>query len=229
MRIVVRALAQRLATRYGRNRKRKRRGHLDVRRTLRRNMAYGGVPFHTFWKSRKIEKPRVMVLCDVSGSVATVAQFLLFFLYSLNEALSDIRSFAFAGNLVEVSHILEHETIENAVKRIMDEIGFGSSNYGTSLADFEAGWLGRLDGKTTVIVMGDARGNNTDPRTDIMKRIFERSKRVIWLNPEYRSAWGTGDSDMYRYAPYCHVATVCNTVRHLDLVMNELLRNSAAH
>jgi uncharacterized protein with von Willebrand factor type A (vWA) domain len=226
MKVIVRALARRLATRYGRNRKRKRRGHLDVRRTLRRNMAYGGVPFHTVWKSRKIEKPRVMVLCDVSGSVATVAQFLLFFLYSLNEALSDIKSFAFAGHLIEVSHILEEMTIEDAVAKIMNDIGYGSSNYGRSLEDFEAGWMDRVDGKTTVIVMGDARGNGTPPRTEILKRMSERAKRVVWLNPEYRTAWGTGDSDMFRYAPYCHLVTVCNTVRDLDRVLTEMLNEN---
>jgi uncharacterized protein with von Willebrand factor type A (vWA) domain len=226
MRVIVRAMAKRLATRYGRDRRRKRRGQLDVRRTLRRNMAYDGVPFVTVWKERKIDKPRVVVLCDVSGSVADVAQFLLLFLYSLNEALSDIRSFAFSGNLIEVSQILERETIETAIARILKEIGFRSSDYGSSLGDFAEGWLDIVDNKTSVIVMGDARGNNTNPRTEIMKTIFERAKRVIWLNPEYRSSWGTGDSDMLRYAPYCQVATVCNSVRHLDRVMSDLLKGA---
>lgn len=226
MRVIVRAIAKRLAARYGRTRRRRRRGQLDARRTIRRNMAWDGVPFVTVWKQRKIEKPRVMVLCDVSGSVAPMAQFLLMFLYALNEALSDIRSFAFAGNLIEVSDILETETTENAIARILHDIGFGSSNYGRSLEDFEEGWMGDLDSKTTVIVLGDARGNNTDPRTDLMRQIFERSKRVIWLNPEYRSSWGTGDSDMFKYAPYCHLVTVCNTVRHLENVVTDLLANT---
>ncbi|HUN49879.1 MAG TPA: VWA domain-containing protein [Candidatus Sulfotelmatobacter sp.] len=226
MRVIVRAMAKRLATRYGRVRRRRRRGHLDVRRTLRRNMAFDSIPFVTVWKQRKIDKPRVVVLCDVSGSVASVAQFLLLFVYSLNEALADIRSFAFSGNLIEVSDIVEQETIEDAIAKILKEIGFGSSNYGRSLADFAEKCLDAVDSKTTVIVMGDARGNNTDPRTDIMKLVFERSKRVIWLNPEFRSSWGTGDSDMYRYAPYCHVLTVCNSVRHLERTLTDLLKGS---
>jgi hypothetical protein len=226
MRVIVRAMAKKLATRYGRVRKRKRRGHLDVRRTLRRNMAFDSIPFITVWKQRKIEKPRVVVLCDVSGSVASVAQFLLLFLYSLNEALADVRSFAFSGNMIEVSDILEQDTIEDAIVKILKEIGFGSSNYGRALADFEDNWLRHVDGKTTVIIMGDARGNNTNPRTEIMKSIFERSKRVIWLNPEFKSSWGTGDSDMFRYAPYCHVLTVCNSVRHLERTLTDLLKGS---
>ena len=109
MRVLVRAMAKRLAARYAKTRRRRLRGQLDTRRTLRRNMGWGGVPFITVWKQKRIEKPRVMVLCDVSGSVAPMAQFLLMFLYAVNEALSDIRSFAFAGSLIEVSDILDKE------------------------------------------------------------------------------------------------------------------------
>jgi uncharacterized protein with von Willebrand factor type A (vWA) domain len=227
MRVLVRAMAKRLAARYAKTRRRRLRGHLDVRRTLRKNMGWGGIPFVTVWKQKRIEKPRVIVLCDVSGSVAAMAQFLLMFLYSLNEALKDIRSFAFAGSLIEVSDILESEPIETAIAKIMQAIGFGSSNYGNSLADFEDGWERYVTNKTTIIILGDARGNRTDPRTDIMQRLSQRAKRIIWLNPEFRAAWGTGDSDMFRYAPYCNVVTVCNTLRHLERIVADLLKDAA--
>jgi hypothetical protein len=226
MRVLVRAMAKRLAARYAKTRRRRLRGHLDVRRTLRKNMGWGGIPFVTVWKQKRIEKPRVLVLCDVSGSVAAMAQFLLMFLYALNEALKDIRSFAFAGSLIEVSDILESEPIEIAIAKIMQTIGFGSSNYGNSLADFEDGWERYVSSKTTIMILGDARGNRTDPRTDIMQRLSQRSKRIIWLNPEFRAAWGTGDSDIFRYAPYCNVVTVCNTLRHLERVVTDLLKDA---
>jgi hypothetical protein len=226
MRILVRAMAKRLAARYAKTRRRRLRGQLDARRTLRRNMGWGGIPFITVWKQRRIEKPRVLVLCDVSGSVAAMAQFLLMFLYALNEALKDIRSFAFSGSLIEVSHILEAEPVETAIAKIMHMIGFGSSNYGNSLADFEDGWMKLVSNKTTIIILGDARGNRTDPRTDVMQRLSQRAKRIIWLNPEFRSAWGTGDSDMFRYAPYCNLVTVCNTLRHLERVVSDLLKDA---
>lgn len=223
MRVLVREMAKKLATRYAKTRRRRLRGHLDVRRTLRKNMGWGGVPFITVWKQKRIEKPRIMVLCDVSGSVAAMAQFLLMFLYALNEVLSDLRAFAYAGTLVEVSETLEKEPVEQAIAKIMSTIGFGSSNYGNSLADFEDGWMQYVTNKTTIIILGDARGNNTDPRTDILARMSQRAKRIIWLNPEYRSMWGSGDSDMFRYAPYCNTLTECNTLRHLDRVITEML------
>jgi uncharacterized protein with von Willebrand factor type A (vWA) domain len=227
MRVLVRQMAKKLAARYAKTRRRRLRGHLDTRRTLRRNMGWGGIPFITVWKQKRIEKPRVMVLCDVSGSVAAMAQFLLMFMYAINEALSDIRSFAFAGSLIEVSEILEKEPVEDAITKIMSLIGFGSSNYGNSFADFEDGWMKHVTNKTTVIILGDARGNRTDPRTDVIGRLSQRSKRIIWLNPEYRSAWGTGDSDMYRYAPFCSLVTVCNTLRHLERTITDILDDAA--
>jgi uncharacterized protein with von Willebrand factor type A (vWA) domain len=227
MRTLVRALAKRLATRYGRDRRHRRRGQLDVRRTLGRNVGYGGVPFVTIWKRRRIDKPRVLALCDVSGSVANVAQFFLLFLYSLGEALSDVRSFAFSSHLVEVGDVLEREAIEPAIATIMRRIGFGSSDYGRSLADFADGWLGEVDRRTSVVIMGDARSNDGDPRADVMKTLFARAKRVIWLNPEPRAAWGSGDSEMLRYRPYCHLARECRTLRDLERTMTDLLAADA--
>ncbi len=227
MRVLVRAIARKLAARYAKPRRRKLRGQLDVRRTMRRNMGWDGIPFVTVWKQKRIEKPRVMVLCDVSGSVAALAQFLLMFLYSLHEALADIRGFAFASSLIEVSDILEAEPIETAIAKIMQTIGYGSSNYGNSLMDFEDGWGRYVTNKTTLIILGDARGNSTNPRVDVFQAITARAKRVVWLNPEYRTAWGTGDSDMLRYRPFCHVATVCNTLRHLERVVTEVLKDGS--
>ena len=226
MRVLVRQMAKKLAARYAKTRRRRLRGQLDIRRTMRRNMGWGGIPFITVWKQKRIEKPRVMVLCDVSGSVAPMSQFLLMFLYALNEALSDIRSFAFAGSLIEVSDILEKEPVEQAITKIMETIGFGSSNFGNSFADFEDGWMQHVTPKTTIIILGDARGNRTDPRTEIVSRMSQRSKRIIWLNPEYKSAWGTGDSDMYRYAPFCNLVTVCNTLRHLERAITDILEDA---
>ena len=227
MRLLVRAMARRLATQYGRKRKRDRRGVLDVRRTLRRNMGWEGVPFLTVWKQETIDKPKLVVLCDVSGSVAALAQFLLLFLYSLNEALAGLRAFAFSGALADVSDLLENNPIDRAIPAVMDRAGFGSSNYGNALLDFETGFMSLLDSQTTVIILGDGRGNRTDPRVDILQRMANRAKQIVWLNPEVRTVWGTGDSDMLRYAHHCRVTAVCNTLDQLDRVISDLLRDGA--
>ncbi|MEO7040357.1 MAG: VWA domain-containing protein [Candidatus Elarobacter sp.] len=134
-----------------------------------------------------------------------------------------MRSFAFSGRLIEVSEILAHEPIDDAIATIVREIGFRSSDYGRSLVDFADGWLDHVDHRTSIVILGDARSNDADPCTDILKQLFERSKRVVWLNPEPRSSWGSGDSEMLRYLPYCHVAAPCRTARDLERTVSRLL------
>ena len=223
MKVLIRAIARRLRERYSKPRKRQRRGHLDIRRTLRRNAAWGGVPFLTSWKRRHRDRPQIVAICDVSGSVAQVSDFFLLLVHSLHEVVDDVRSFAFSGHLIEVSDILDTKSPEAAMSEIMSKVGFGSSDYGGSLLDFEKGWIRTVTPKTTVIVLGDARTNNLDPRADILRRISERSKRLVWLNPEGRMAWGWGDSEMPRYAAFCSVVRQCATAKQLERAVSDIV------
>jgi len=223
MRALIRKIARRLRERYSKPRKRQRRGHLDVRRTLRRNAAWGGVPFLTAWKRKHRDRPKIVALCDVSGSVARVSDFFLLLIHSLHEVVDDVRSFAFSGDLIEVSDILEKKSPEVAMAEIMSKVGFGSSDYGNSFADFENEWMNSITPQTTVIVLGDARNNNLDPRADILRRISERSKRLVWLNPEGRMAWGFGDSEMWRYATFCSVVRQCATAKQLERAVSDIV------
>jgi uncharacterized protein len=223
MRALIRKIARRLRERYSKPRKRQRRGHLDVRRTLRRNAAWGSIPFLTAWKRKHRDRPKIVALCDVSGSVARVSDFFLLLIHSLHEVVDDVRSFAFSGHLIEVSDILEKKTPEAAMAEILSKVGFGSSDYGSSLADFEDEWMNTVTPQTTVIVLGDARSNNLDPRADILRRIAERSKRVVWLNPEGRMAWGFGDSEMPRYATFCSVVRQCATAKQLERAVSDIV------
>ena len=223
MRALIRQIARRLRERYAKPRKRQRRGHLDVRRTLRRNAAWGGVPFLTAWKRRHRDRPKIVALCDVSGSVARVSDFFLLLIHSLHEVVDDVRSFAFSGHLIEVSEILDSKPAEEAMAEIMDKVGFGSSDYGSSLADFEKEFMASVTPQTTVIVLGDARSNNLDPRAEILKRIAERAKRVVWLNPEGRMTWGWGDSEMPRYQTFCNVVRQCATAQQLERAVSDIV------
>jgi uncharacterized protein with von Willebrand factor type A (vWA) domain len=223
MRALIRQIARRLRERYSKPRKRQRRGHLDVRRTLRRNAAWGSVPFLTAWKRRHRDRPRIVALCDVSGSVARVSDFFLLLIHSLHEVVSDVRSFAFSGHLIEVSDILNSKSPQEAMQEIMSKVGYGSSDYGSSLADFEKHWMRDVTPQTTVIVLGDGRSNNLDPRADILRRIAERSKRLVWLNPEGRMTWGFGDSEMPRYYTFCSVVRQCATARQLERAVSDIV------
>ncbi|RJF76965.1 vWA domain-containing protein [Rhodopseudomonas palustris] len=223
MKALIRAIARRLRERYSKPRKRQRRGHLDVRRTIRKNAAWGSVPFLTAWKRRHRDRPKIVAICDVSGSVAQVSDFFLLLIHSLHEVVDDVRSFAFSGHLIEVSDILDKQEPETAMREIMSKVGFGSSDYGNSFADFEKRYLRSVTPKTTVIVLGDARTNNLDPRTDLLRQISDRAKRVVWLNPEGRMGWGWGDSEMPRYAPFCNVVRQCATAKQLERAVSDIV------
>lgn len=224
MEALVKRMAKRLASRYSRKRHRADKGKLDVRKTIRRSMGYGGVPFNIVWKSQTIDKPKIIAICDVSRSVAAAAQFLLLFLYSLNEVVDKLEAFAFSDRMVSVNDLLDDEKLDEAIAQILKRIGFRPTDYGRALADFCDTHLDELDRHTTVIILGDGRSNYVNPRLDLMKQIAERSRAVIWLNPEPVTYWGQGDSKMDAYQRFCSVAKSCNTLNQLEKVIEEVLR-----
>lgn len=228
MHMIIQKMVRRLNDLHSRRRKTSKRGWLDFKKTLRKNLPYQGLLFDPRWKAKKIDRPDIVAICDVSRSVESVARFMLLFLYSLNEALARIRSFIFCSNLVEVSHVFEEYQVEEALVRLQKGTGlgvqFGRTDYGQVFRDFKKNWLDLVSNKTTVLILGDARNNYGDPQADILKLIQERSKRLIWLNPEFPSFWGTGDSEMKRYLPYCYLVRECSTVTHLGRVVDFLLR-----
>lgn len=222
---LVRKMARRLATKHSRKRKVYRRGQLNMTRTIRRGVATDGALFETFWKQTKKDKPQLLAVCDVSGSVSAYAKFLLLFLYSLYEVLPRVRSFAFSNHLGEVSHLFDEYPVEQAVEMVNRQYG-GATDYGTALGDFASLALNDINSSTTVIILGDARNNNGEPRLDIMQSIYQRAKQVLWLNPESRRMWGTGDSEMRRYQSACHFAAECGSLRQLERVVDQLLKTT---
>ena len=229
MQALVKKMAKRLADRYSRRRNRARKGHMDIRRTLRKSMPYGGMPFEIIWKTEKIDKPSIVCICDVSKSVAAAAQFLLTFLYSLNEVVDRMEAYAFSGRLISVNDILDDEHVDGAIFQVLRTIGFQQTDYGKSLEDFCDNHLDHVDRHTTVIFLGDGRSNYADPRLDLMATIHNRARSVIWLNPEPESYWTQGDSVMHRYERFCHVAKTCNTLGQLERIIEDVLRTYVPH
>jgi len=224
MQVLVRRMAKRLASKYSRQQRRAKKGKLNVGKTLRKSMANGGVPFEIVWKHQVVDRPKIVAICDVSGSVAAAAQFLLLFLYCLKEVVERMDAFAFSNRLIAVGDILEDESAEVAIAGVLKTIGMRSTDYGQALEDFCGLHLNKLDRQTTVIILGDARANYVDPRLDLMRAINERARAVIWLNPEPESFWSRGDSEMERYRRFCHVAKSCNTLAGLERIIEDVLR-----
>jgi uncharacterized protein with von Willebrand factor type A (vWA) domain len=227
---MVLGMVKHLKDRHSRRQRVARRGRLDFKKTLRKSITYGGLPFEPCWKSKKIDRAEIVVLCDVSRSVAMVVRFFLLILYSLNEVIPKIRSFIFCSNLVDVSPLFQKYTLQEALARVWSgtelPILMNRTDYGVSFVDFKDQYAHCLTKRATMIIMGDARNNYWNPKTEALRYISERCKRLIWLNPETPALWGSGDSEMETYLPYCTVARECSTLRHLEKVVEYLLRVS---
>lgn len=220
---VVAKLAARLASAHRRRRKDARRGLLDVKRTLRRNMAYDGAAFDLRWRRRKRQPATVFVLCDVSGSVARVARFLLLFLFELADLLPQLRAFAFSNRLGEVTDTMRENASGMAIEKALLAWGNGNTDYARAFVDFRELAGGDLDQRSTLIVLGDARNNHYDPQPRLFETLSRRAKQTYWLNPEAREQWRTGDSEMQRYAPYCFKVETCNKIGDIERFADQLL------
>jgi uncharacterized protein len=216
-------LAQRLKNRLSVRRKKATRGRFDVKKTLRKNLQYGGVPFNVQLDRRKKTKPQVMVLCDISDSVLNASRFMLQFVYSIQDLYAKVRSFVFVAEIGEVTKLFEENDIQTAVEAALkgDVIDvFSHSNFGRAFEQFHKNFFPAVNSKTTVLIIGDGRNNYNRSNDWVLREIQQKAKQLIWLNPESRMTWGIGDSEMPRYAPYCHVAEECRSINQLYKIVD---------
>lgn len=219
---LIQKLARKLTQKHRKRPKRTRRGNLHMIKTLRRGITHDGILFETFWRKTEKRKPQIVAVCDVSGSVAAYAKFLLMLLYYLQDVLPRTRSFAFAHDLGEVTDLFQQHDVEKATEIVNWKYG-GATDYGTSIEKLYELTASDLNPQTTLIILGDARNNYGDPKFERLQDLSERCRRVIWLNPEARSQWGTGDSEMLRYLRVCQTAHECNTLSQFERIIDELM------
>lgn len=227
LRRTVHPLARRLASRLAVRRRHAKRGELDMRRTLRRSMSTGGVPMRPAYRSRRPGRPELVVLCDVSGSVAGFSHFTLLLVQALREQFSKVRVFAFVERADEVTHLFEPGAeLSGVMQRVLREAELvtfdGHSDYGGSFGSFAEHWAGAVGPKTSLLVLGDARTNYRDPNLTVLKRLVGQARHAHWLNPEPRRQWGSGDSAALRYADVLPMHE-CRTAAQLADVVEALL------
>jgi uncharacterized protein with von Willebrand factor type A (vWA) domain len=216
-------LALRFKNRLSVRRKNAARGRFDVKETLRKNLQFGGVPFHIELDRRKRTKPEVVILCDISDSVLNASRFMLQFVYSVQDLYSKVRSFVFVSDIGEVTQLFEENEIHTAIDRALKgEIidVYSHSNFGRAFELFYRDHFSAVTGKTTVVIIGDGRNNYNRPADWVLREIQQKAKQLIWLNPENRITWGVGDSEMPRYLPYCDVAEECRNINQLYKVID---------
>ena len=223
----LRPLARRMASRLARRRRQGRHGRLDFRRTLRRSLSTGGVPADPRFRRPHPHKPEIVVLADVSGSVATFARFTLQLVHALAGEFSAVRTFVFIDGIDEVTHLLAGtDDLASVLARVHEEADVvaadGHSDYGRALSAFWARWGREVTPRTSVVILGDARNNYHAASAEVLAELRLRGRRVWWLNPEPRSYWDTGDSIVSAYAPHCHGVFECRNLRQLEAFVSQI-------
>ena len=221
-------LTRKLAVRLARKRRHGRKGPLDFRRTVRHSLSYGGVPAEPKFKYPKPSKPEIMVIADISGSVAAFARFTLHLVYALNNQFSKVRSFVFIDGLDEVTDFFENvDDITEAIHRVNTEADViwvdGHSDYGHAFEIFEERFSKDIGPKTTVIILGDARNNYHASQSWVIRNIEEKARKVFWLNPEPKSYWDTGDSIVGEYSDFCNGTFEVRNLKQLEAFVENLV------
>jgi uncharacterized protein with von Willebrand factor type A (vWA) domain len=201
------------------------RGVVDGRRTMRANMKYDGVPFRPVTVSKVEDRPRLLVLCDVSLSVRPTSRFTLHLVHSLQSVASQVRSFAFVKDCVEITDLFSEHRIEDALSLVLAGLPAGGvldvdadSDYGTAFEQFLEQYGSAVTRRTTLLVLGDGRGNGKDPRLPVFEELARRARQTVWLTPEPRYSWGLGRCDLPAYEEYCDRVQVVRNLHGLEKV-----------
>ena len=227
MRRVVAPLARVLATRLAARRRRARAGAIDLRKTLRKSMSTGGVPIDLVQRNPRPARPELVVLCDMSGSVAGFSHFTLLLVHALRQQFSRVRVFAFIDTTDEVTHLFGPDAdLAVAIQRITLEAKVftrdGHSDYGNAFVSFTENFPGVLSPRSSLLVLGDGRTNYRNPATDVLSHMVTASRHAHWLNPEPQHLWGSGDSAVPRYQDVITMHE-CRSAKQLAAVIDQLL------
>ena len=217
-------IASVLRTRAALRQKRAKSGQLDPKASIRANLKHAGVPIELKFRDRHI-KPKLIVLCDVSTSMRYCSELMLGLLHAIQDHVKKTHAFAFIDHLEYISPDLKGKPVNEAVGKVLARMpsGYYSTDLGYSLLTFAQKHLEKIDSKTSFILVGDGRNNYNNPQVEVFRTVARRSNRTIWINPEPQSQWGSGDSDMWQYAPYCDNILRAGTLKELTSAVDKLL------
>jgi uncharacterized protein with von Willebrand factor type A (vWA) domain len=227
MRRILRPLVRRLAARLAQRRRRVGHGRLDVRRTVRASLSTGGVPVRPAFRRRHVTRPELVVLCDVSGSMAEFAGFALALLHALSAEFSRLRCFAFVDGVDEVTDLVARAQAPLEPRHLLARAEVvwrdGHSDYGRVLERFAARFGDAVTARTTVIVCGDARTNYRPTGVEVLAELSRRARHLHWLDPEPRADWDTTDSAISVYARHCDTVHEVRSLRQLQAAVVGML------
>lgn len=223
MRLQLQPLARRLAVRMNRHKSARRRGPVDFRHTMRASMSTGGVPVDLRYRPRHPGRTDLVVLCDVSGSVANFANFTLMLVFALREQFSRVRAFTFVDEVHEVSDSFDPrrdpaEVLTELAASARFASMWGRTNYGRAFTRFTERFPGVLNPRTNLLILGDARSNYADLSLPVLREMAHEARHSWWLNPEHERNWDTGDSAASAYGEVVPMLECRNLVQLEEFV-----------
>ena len=184
---VARRIVKRLANNPSRRWKPVRKGpRVNLRRSFRQSLKTGGELIELSYKQRKPRRTKLVVICDVSGSMDVYSRLLLQFVYGLQNSFAKVETFVFSTSLSRITGYLKNKTYQRALERLSSKVhGWsGGTRIGASLATFNAEWLQRIDRRTIVIILSDGWDTGEPEQlTEALFQLKQRAGRLIWLNP----------------------------------------------
>jgi len=229
MRELIKRFGQKLKNRISLRKKKMKHGGIDIKHTFRNSLQFDGIPFKIFYKNRKIDRPQLVVLCDVSGSVSQYTRFMLLLTHTLQSLFGKVRTFAFISNMVEITPLFREMDPERAINSIFQDTDFTygwGSNYGRCFDQFIEGHSDSLGRKTSILILGDGRNNHQDPGLESIIKMKENSRNLFWLNPDKKHLWGWSDSIATLYQQYCTEMKEVNSFLDLSEFIDKLFIDS---
>ena len=228
MEAAVRRLAHELHGAHSRRQHKDRTGRISISHTLRHNLRFEGIPFQPVLRRRHEQRPRLVLLCDVSLSTRNLARFWLHMIHQMQSLFSKVRTFTFVADMVEVTHLFEEYSLNRAVETI-----FGGqlldvdtkSDFGRAAQQFCDEFLNSINRRTTVVILGDGRNNGNPPNEGALEEIAYHARDVIWLTPEPKWGWSLGSCDMALYEPHCKRVEVVTSIEQLGRIAEDLVHS----
>lgn len=220
---LIRRLSRRLASQVSRRLGQGKRGSLDMRRTVRENLRYGGVLIKQIYRKRRRGKPKFVLICDISGSMLKYTEFILQFVYGLTSLVSGIETYVFASHLVNITSKLRgaqtfQGMLNTSLKDLVEEFG-GGTNIAVSLEELHEHYGGTLSRRTVLFILSDAQTLEGEKAAQYLQKTRSKVREIIWLNTLPEKKWKDVKA-IELFQPYCQMFE-CNTLSHLQDILKK--------
>ncbi|MGB9792456.1 MAG: vWA domain-containing protein [Thermacetogeniaceae bacterium] len=220
---ILKSLSRKLATKISRRyRTSKKKVKIDLRRSIKSNVRYGGILFKLRYKQKRVQKPNILLICDVSGSMARYAAFVIQFIYGLSSAARNIESFIFSEDLERITpHFAKIRPFEEIMSEVIgkSKIWGKGTNFHKSLITLKERYPHLLNSNTVVIILSDTKTLEIEQSATELSKLKAIVKEVIWLNTLPLKEWKDLQS-VTAFQRHCKMYE-CYTLAHLEKIVRK--------